>query len=230
MFCGKCGSQIPDSASFCPKCGAPTGTASNNVTPNKTVQPQSSTPVNNPEPFVSNINNQSYVYKDVPQQKKPFDKKLLIIIGAAAAAVVIILLCVFLLGGKGGMSTPEQTINKLEKALNDLNVDEIMECFDEDVRGYYDQYSNSLDYDIASLANGLGMKLKFDLSVNDLDYYSDSSGEYCDVYVHAEISYSMFGVSDSEGSDETLTLIKENGKWVIYSGLGAVEDLFDMLY
>ena len=54
------------------------------------------------------------------------------LIAAALTAIAVILYFVFLKSG-----TPEDTIEKMEHALNNLDQEELLECFDNQIQGLY---------------------------------------------------------------------------------------------
>lgn len=147
--------------------------------------------------------------------------KLLAIIAAALIAIVSILYVAFLKSGK-----PEDTVAKLEKALNNLDQDELLECFDSQSQ---DLYNGALSVggslmgvdlsSLAQLANGLGgivsgMDLvpKFTLTVTDTDYIDR---ETCMVTV--DITQSFQGQSDTE--PQQLPMKKVGRKWLITMSL-----------
>lgn len=256
MFCGNCGSKIPDDSAFCPKCSSPIQRITPPVTPSAgqsiPAQPSAEQPAANPaqqqgsyqqpNPYQqqnqfrqegqyqqANQYQQAGSYQQANQYQQPGQqyqpggfgysaeaektsrKKKFILLGVvAAAAVVVIILLVTLLGG-GSTKSPEGTIKKLEKSINDLNISDMLECFDTDIQ---DEYAY-LDYNLGGIADLAGVSYSCEMTVLDTDYYSSGSEEYCDVYVNVSLSYSYLGYSDSDEDSDSITMVKRGGEWLI---------------
>ena len=216
MFCGKCGSQIPDGSGFCGSCGAPVGQK-------RPIQPQGQIRQQQ-QKFQQNVRRaqsqqtyaaqQSYYDDSGFAAPKPVsNKKKFMILGIIAAAVVVVILLIIFLGG-GSTATPEGTIKKLEKGLNDLNTQTIMECFDAESQSYF----SGSDYDLKGIADAFGIKYTYALNPTYVSpSYTQNGKEYCDVTVDITISYSMWGQSSSDNTTETIRLVHENGQWKIPS-------------
>ena len=95
MFCGKCGTQNPDTAAFCKKCGTRL---------NSQAKPTAKTTPRVP------VKTQSQSKRPVPQNKRRQNKNTKKIAVVAIAAVVLILAFV-LFGGRSYKSTVKQYFN-----------------------------------------------------------------------------------------------------------------------
>lgn len=99
MFCGNCGTQIDDTAAFCPNCGAPVGTAPRPGTNSTAPAPGNST------------------FAARRQKKAP---------ALPVAAVVVIAILLFLFGPFGGRSA-EKTVNQFFTAVQESDVSGVMD-------------------------------------------------------------------------------------------------------
>ena len=118
--------------------------------------------------------------------------------------------------------TPEDTVQKMEDALNRLDQQELLECFDEQTQGLYSGMlgvgGDLLGFDLGALsdlASGLGgymsaagLTPQFDLTVVDVQYTGDDT---CLVTIEFAVTYQ--GTSDLD--TETLPMIKDGRDWVI---------------
>ncbi len=244
MYCGKCGTKLPDDAAFCTSCGAPTEikseAADHSVSQNQTQQTtehdqftNKTEPVYNSQPAdtqpLFESSNFSHKTKAEPEV---IDKKKAVIFGAVAGvvaiAVVIILFTLFGGGHKIG-STPEKAISQLESAFNDLNVSKIADCFDSNTKEAFSEYSDSMDYDLSSIPKALGADVSFKLNPTNYEYRTDNGNDYCDVSIEIVVSASILGQSYDTTSDMSLTYIKEGNDWKIYGDIDDLEDLIDSL-
>lgn len=140
-------------------------------------------------------------------------KKIILIAAIAAAAVVIILLVVFLGGGGGSTATPEGTIKKLEKAMNDMDMKKMMECFDSESQSLF----GDQDIDLKAYIDAFGIEYTISLKPTHTEYFQSGGQEYATVTVDMSFSASAFGQSTNSSQTEDLTLVKENGEWKISS-------------
>ena len=104
MFCPTCGNEIPDSAKFCPLCGAQFGEAQAQPAAEPAAQPMSQPAYAQPQPAPSYEQPQSFPQyaapvAEAPAANKPDVAGLLknkfVIIGAAAAVVIVLLIVLF---------------------------------------------------------------------------------------------------------------------------------------
>lgn len=235
MFCRKCGSQMPDSSGFCPQCGTPVPSSSQwtggqpNSPDSQWTGAQPAYPGSqgtNPQGFQQNtLPPDNYYQNPLPGTSKDKKKKLVGIAILAAAALVVLLLFCTVFRSCGSYSSPEATIEQLEKAFNDLNIKQMLDCFDSDVAS---SYSSVLNFDLKSILKATGSTIKVNLTVTDTDYYSSGSQSYCDAVVNYQISYSFLGYTDSSSDSETITLVKVKGRWLIDDG-GMLDSLLEDL-
>lgn len=221
MFCGKCGAQIPDGSGFCSSCGAPVGQRRPMQPQGQMRQPQQNYQQNYQQPVrQANTAQQPYYDTGFDAQKPVSNKKKFMILGIIAAAVVVVILLIVFLGGSGSTATPEGTIKKLEKGMNDLNTQTIMDCFDAESQSYF----SGSDYDLKSLADTMGIKYNVTLTPTSVSpSYTENGKEYCDVTVDMYATYTMWGQNGSESDTQTIRMVHENGQWKItsdyYNGL-----------
>lgn len=138
MFCSKCGTQLPDDAMFCGECGAPT----RNYRQQQAANAWQETPVQQPyaEQPDYGWNGQASAMPDdnAAAVKSKFSggskRGILMAAGILVIAVLAGLLYVKVL--KPG--TPQDTVHRLEKAMEDLDVEEMIACFDEETRQAYE--------------------------------------------------------------------------------------------
>lgn len=116
MFCGKCGTQNPDTAAFCKKCGTRlNGQAKPAI--KKTVQ--------------SSVKNQPQTKRPIPKYSRRQNKKVGLI--AAIVITVVVLIGVFaLFGGR----SYKATIRKFVNATYDVNAGAIFDLVPDDVIDY----------------------------------------------------------------------------------------------
>lgn len=143
--------------------------------------------------------------------------KFLPLIAAALIAIAVMLYILFFKAGK-----PEDTIQKMEDALNKLDQKELLECFDDQTQGLYSGMlgvgGDLLGFDLGALsdlASGLGgymsaagLTPQFDLTVVDVEYTGDDT---CIVTVDFEYTYQ----GQSDASTEVLPMIKDGREWVV---------------
>lgn len=231
MFCRKCGQPLPDDAVFCGNCGS------------RCVQPHIA---GQQEQYRSGTNGADYRNVQVEQQfyrqaggawgaakamqgaggavqaagkaaGSAVRTKMTIIIAAALVAIAVMLYILFFRAGK-----PEDTIQKMEDALNQLDTEELLECFDEQSQGIYTGMlglgGDLLGVDLGALsdlASGLGgymaaagMTPRFNLTVTDVEYTGDDT---CIVTVNMTVTYE--GTTDSGTQD--FPMVKDGREWVI---------------
>lgn len=154
--------------------------------------------------------------------------KLTLLIAAAAIAIAVML---YLLLFKAGIleniedmvaGTPEDTVQKMEDALNQMDQQALLECFDEQSQGIYSGLlgvgGELLDFDLGALsdlASGLGgymsaagLTPQFDLTVVDVEYTGDDT---CLVTVDFSVTYQ----GTSETDTEVLPMVKDGRDWVV---------------
>ena len=228
MYCGKCGTKLPDDAAFCTSCGAPTGIASEAA--NHSSSQTQTQQTKNCNQFA---NKTEHVYESKAEPEVIDRKKAVIfgsVAGVVAVAVVILLFTLFGGGHKAStIGTPEKAITQLEKAFNDLNVSEIANCFDSSTKEAFSDYTDSMDYDLSSIAKAIGADISFKLNPTNYEYRTDNGNDYCDVSMDIVISVSLLGQSSDTTSNMSLTYIKEGSDWKISGDIDDLEDLISSL-
>ena len=229
MFCGKCGTQIPDGAAFCPSCGNPSGT-----------QNQA-----NPQP-TANAQPTAYAQPAAATQKKISTNTIIGIAAVAAVviAVAVILICVFAGGGGSGANSPEAVVEKYVKAtIIDMDADAFLDCihpdilkvaaedeFDGDVDALKEQLQDMLDRLKEMMENfGDSVKISYeileseDIEDEDLDeikdYFKDEYG--VKVTAAANVTFEqrtkgeVMGQEVDQTQENSVTVVKIDGKWYI---------------
>ena len=143
--------------------------------------------------------------------------KLTLLIAAALIAIAVMLYLLFFKAG-----TPEDTVQKMEDALNRMDQQALLECFDEQSQGIYSGLlgvgGELLNFDLGALsdlASGLGgymsaagLTPQFDLTVVDVEYTGDDT---CLVTVDFAVTYQ--GTSDTD--TQVLPMVKDGRDWVV---------------
>lgn len=143
--------------------------------------------------------------------------KLTLLIAAALIAIAVMLYLLFFKAG-----TPEDTVQKMEDALNRMDQQALLECFDEQSQGIYSGLlgvgGELLNFDLGALsdlASGLGgymsaagLTPQFDLTVVDVEYTGDDT---CLVTVDFAVTYQ--GISDTD--TQVLPMVKDGRDWVV---------------
>ena len=231
MFCGKCGKQLADDTSFCPFCGAPTDIAPKAEEPERPSAPEPAQVNFQKKP----IQPKDSFHADADEPVPASNKKKAILLGSiagAAAVVIVILLFVFLgPGGFGNKSTPDAAIKKFEKALNNMNTKEIVECFDSSTKEAFYEYvdESDLDYDLSSITDALGVEVSFTVTPSDYEYYDIDGIQYCDVDLNLVVTASFLGKSYTDDESIDTTYVMDGNEWKIYGNLDDIIDLFDEL-
>ena len=252
MFCGHCGRQIPDTSRFCGYCGHPTANAHD---PQPDPRPQGHQN-GYQDSYQSGLQNdpraQRYDRRYQPHGPAPRGHasppplmagagraavhtarnagryRLYAILGGVAvlALFLTVLSCtLFLRSGK-----PEDTVADLEKALNALDTDAMLDCFDEQTQKLYSGSlgvaGSFLDMDLGALSDlasglggimaGAGLTPKFTMRVTDIDY---SGKDTCLVTVDMSVSYE----GDTGSEIVQLPMKKVGRKWLI--SMGSLGDL-----
>ena len=143
--------------------------------------------------------------------------KLTLLIAAALIAIAVMLYLLFFKA-----ETPEDTVQKMEDALNRMDQQALLECFDEQSQGIYSGLlgvgGELLNFDLGALsdlASGLGgymsaagLTPQFDLTVVDVEYTGDDT---CLVTVDFAVTYQ--GTSDTD--TQVLPMVKDGRDWVV---------------
>lgn len=155
------------------------------------------------------------------------------ILGIIAAALIAIVMMLYFLFFKAG--TPEDTVAKMEDALNHMDQAALLECFDGQTQ---QMYSGALGLagslsglplgDLSDLAAGLGGMMagagltpKFALTVVDVEY---SGTDNCLVTVNFSMSFQ----GETENETQMLPMTKDGRNWVI--SMAAMQDMQELFY
>ncbi len=143
---------------------------------------------------------------------------LLSLLVVGVFAILAVLYVLFIKTG-----TPEDTIAKLEKALNNLDQNAVLECFDEQANSLYsgalgvgEALSDLPLGDLADLASGLsgflsaaGLTPDISIDIEDISYASDK--ESCVVYVELTMEY----MGEKEKEEIALPMVLTGREWLI---------------
>lgn len=147
-------------------------------------------------------------------------------------AVLALLLTVLFFTLFLGSNKPEDTVADLEKALNALDTDAMLDCFDEQTQKLYSGSlgvaGSFLDMDLEALSDlasglggimaGAGLTPRFTMHVTDIDH---TGKDTCIVTVDMTVSYE----GDTESETVQLPMKKVGRKWLI-----SMDPLNDLAY
>ena len=251
MFCHFCGKQIPDGDRFCQHCGSPVqqmngGNPQQSYGAGQNVGNQSGTGgsagyggagqgnmgygnvgYSVPGYHIPEYRNSSYGHPGgMGRAVHQAARTRLIAIGAAALCLIAVM--VFVLFFRS--DKPEDTVARMEKALNNMDMDALIDCFDEQTQ---DMYSGALGVgsqltgaDLgawADLANGFGgfmagagLTPEYELEITDIQY---GGSDTCAVYVNFYMSYQ----GEQSTEEIVLPMAKAGRKWAVSAA--ALQDI-----
>lgn len=149
--------------------------------------------------------------------------------------LIFVLIFTVLLGGCIPIAKPEDTIHKMEDAINAYDMEALVECFEPSVQKIYagvlEVGSSFLGMDVATLINAAsGIADLFGVELTEggmptVDIVINSQEELSDEEVKMNLTFTVnyAGETQSETMDVTLVLIK--WKWYI----SAESDVIDYL-
>ncbi len=229
MFCHNCGKQVNDGAGFCPYCGTRLNQA-----------PQQGQYRTQPQNDYRQQQQQYNQYSQMPPYDhqgaavKQVNKKLPLIIGIVAAAAAVALILIFVVFkpfGGGSTGSPEGTLKKLETALNELDVEGIIECCDSEIREEADNlglYTTQIEQ-AKSYIDMLGADFNFTFNGYNYEYIVEDGVQYCTCDVDMSYRVSMLGQEQSGSDSMTLVFVNENGQWLL-SGDESFEEMIGELF
>ena len=165
------------------------------------------------------------------QEPKKGKKGLVIgLVAAGIIALAAILLFVWpgFLTGSGAASTPEKTIKNFGAALQKMDLQSMVECFDPSSQKLMIESMDKLDFNLGGLdlsALVEMMHLKVDMQVADVTYGDDKTS--CTAQVKMKMSYSFMGQSGDTEETTPIKLVKAGTKWYIDGSQMDLEDLVD---
>ena len=168
------------------------------------------------------------IAEELPSEEQPVvihreEKSLLPVLPIFLAAAAVVLFIAIFVGmkvfsGNKAVSVPllrdepSETIVDMERALNLLDEEAIVSCFDKTAR---EKYQGQADPQVHEWISTIGSFLKmtgsapqFALEVLNVDYKDD---EHCDVKV--KLNYTWFGMEDSE--EINVPMVLEGKHWYI---------------
>ena len=223
MFCGKCGTQNPDTAAFCKNCGTRL-----NGQQKPAAQRPSKTMVTTQPRFQSQ--------RTAPKNKRIQDKQVGMIAVAAFAAVVL-LLAIALFGGRSYKSTVKQFFNATfeadAKTLMKLIPDDVMDYaleesgYDKDeLNEMIEDIEDDLQDEISSIKRYLGDDWDVSYKILSTEDIKGSSLKqikktYADIGVKVsaakdvEVEMTIKAGETEMGNTITISLIKVGRSWYV---------------
>lgn len=233
MRCNRCGNEVRNGAKYCRVCGNQVGVPTQpgqqqnpyqqnpyqQNTYQQNHQQQGWPPQGQYNPPSGPHRGHTQVNVVVPRKQRSVGKlvALLSVISALLIGLMILLYFLFLKTG-----TPEDTIEKLETAMNELDQTALLECFDSQMNDLYDGAmglgSELFDTDLGALsdlASGLGgimsaagLTPTVDIQIIEIIYSSDTE---CMCVVNMTTSY--MGETSTEEMSLPMALIDR--EWLI---------------
>lgn len=220
MYCGKCGTQNPDNAAFCKKCGTQ-------------LNVQKKAPVNSNAKAPSKAQSQPQ-HKHLATKTKSHQNKT---IGMIAVAVIVLIAAIVLFGGRNYKST----VNKYVKAQFDVDAATIFQLIPDDMMDYmleddgYDrddlndlieEANDSIQDQIDSIESYLGKDWKFSYKIINAesikgDDLKDLKKEYKKMGVSisaaktAEIELTVKAGETETSNSMEISLIKVGRSWYL---------------
>lgn len=200
-FCENCGSELNDTDTQCPNCGA--------AVTEKTAKKEVKQTVNN-------------TTKATPSG----DKKTFAIIGIAAAAVILVVLLLAIALGGGYKKPLKSYFNGIQKTNATTYLKAYPSFMKDDIEDYYDK--DRLEKMMDSMEDEYGDKIKITYKVVDKikmdkdeleDVKDDLEDDYEDEKIKVTAGYTVCvkitvkGSDDSETRFTTFDIYKINGKW-----------------
>ena len=166
--------------------------------------------------------------EELPSEEQPVvihreEKSFLPVLPIFLAAAAVVLFIAIFVGMKvfsGNKAVPaallrdepSETVADMERALNHLDEEAIVSCFDKAAREKYQGQADPQVHEwistIGSFLKMTGSAPKFALEVLNVDYKDD---EHCDVKV--KLNYTWFGMEDSE--EINVPMVLEGKHWYI---------------
>lgn len=234
MFCSNCGKQLLDRDKFCKYCGAATdyveSVGQQDINPQAEPlqhgqqdlrQPPQFT-YQNPQPTQGMGSQSGNIAETIIQTgyktaKTAGKAKFYGIISTAVVAIALMIYFIFLKPG-----TPEDTITKMEKAFNKMDIKKMVECFDSQSQdlfyGYLNLGGDLAGVDLNSLAQissgfggifaDAGVTPKISMNVTDVEYFGSDE---CTVSVDIMVNYK----GEIETESEEFPMTKEGRDWLI---------------
>lgn len=213
MFCSNCGSEVPYETAVCPYCGAPM------MIPKSRKKGIGKMHAGSGAAHIAAGGGML--------------KSLLVALAVAVAVTVSVVVVV----PKVIPPKPEDTVEKMETALNKMDIKGLLKCFDQQSQDLYGSMSDvtgniidsalgfslgdytDLTSGLGGLVAGYGKAPKFDLTVNNVTYSDDKT---CVVDVTCTIDYTgsiyedMGETTDGVQTQEyKLPMIYEDNSWKV---------------
>lgn len=248
-FCGTCGATLADNASFCTTCGASQQVSAQQPNPAQPVNAQPTyqqTAQAAPKapkadfPVTGGIgwnDVKQAVSMDAIKNVGTTKNKLTLGIVGGAAIIVLLLIIFIITSIFGGASGYEKPLASMCKAMEDGDVDDLLDCFADkylDVmetldKDYEDSLQDNLDDQIEELEDqyGKGYSISYKIldkeriDEDDLeDYEGFGLTDITDGYT-LDVKITIDGDDDSDTNKTTITVLKIDGDWSL-SDMGSI--------
>lgn len=207
MYCKNCGMIISDGAKYCKRCGAPI---------------QSS---------------QTSAQRETKKKSRAWVPVVIILMAAVIGVLAFFLIrnrrqpelaaasqveAPQVLEPAVTAAAPAATLQRLEEALDDLNIDRAVECFDQSSREAVRKYlTESLLEGVSDLTGFFSDAVDFDFEIIDVQF---SDEEHCMVTMDGAYDIDIFGYTQSGAQRLDIPMVCENGEWYVTGT--ALFDLF----
>lgn len=238
-FCGKCGAQLNDDATFCTNCGANLEQPNQQVNSNQQFNADA---VKNAAVAAQAKVSQGYdaAKNTVTTAVKTGDKKTLAIVGGIGVVIIVLIVLLLTLIFGGGYKTP---LNKIAKAMEDGNgkayrqatmSSKYYKAMKEDDDDFDDDLNDDAKYMQKSLKYKYGSNLKVKFKVtdkekldeDDLEDYQDKlerradrndidyEPKVTDGY-ELDVDVTIKGKKDKDENSSTVNVYKVDGDWIV---------------
>lgn len=217
MFCSHCGTDNPNSAVFCAKCGASMPAAAKPEGERKTVRPRAERKTTAPE-----------VKKQRPVSKEQRPRMTFIpILACSVVAIVVISYLIAMLCSSHGFHTAEDAALAWVEGRFDYDSDDMLRALYPEMA---DTLMDELEKEIAELEKLTDSITCDNLKTEELSSEEDDTLEryeqwFCGAYgVEAEftdmkmiqVTYTIEANGRKEKQSETTTVFKISGKWYVW--------------
>lgn len=244
-FCGNCGTQLNDEATFCTNCGASLGGGQpapqqpvNNMTQQEAGFVQQ--PVNNANPYAQpdysdGMNNIQYGM-GAATGKKTLSKQALIILGGIAAAIIVLVILIFTVfgsnyetpiknmvkvmesGSTGAYKDlfPSSQIKALESVYNVISDDGLDEYIKEAATEVHDNLVDEYGDNIKVSYKILDKEKLSKIELSDIeDSYSYLSKSKVTEGYTLTLKMTIEGDDDTDTDEDDMQVVKVDGDWVV---------------
>ncbi|MFA5658303.1 MAG: zinc ribbon domain-containing protein [Oscillospiraceae bacterium] len=214
-FCTSCGSQVPEEASNCPNCGAPTG---------------STAPASPAAPSAPTATYAAPAPEGVSAKPAKGNIPTYIGIGVVAVIAIIVIALIASLFGGGYKKPIDNMIKGIEKQDADKFLSAYPEFLADQMDSYIDDDAMEEMYDMLEDEYGKNIKISYKvtdkdkLDKGDLEDYEDEIDDNYDEKVKVtagyelEVEMKIKGKDDEDEDENDFVILKIDGDWCVYEG------------